>query len=208
MTDSAANVAPIAGGSRAQPVSREGTPQVDLSADVRNHSLANQLGRVLWGAAWLLLFRPSPRPLHRWRNVLLRLFGASLHPTAVIYPSARIWAPWNLTMGKHSCLANDVICYCLNRIVVGDHSVVSQYTHLCGGSHDYTKPDLPLITAPIVIEDQVWIAADVFIAPGVTIGQGTVVGARSNVFGDLPAWKVCAGSPAKPIKDRVLDITG
>jgi putative colanic acid biosynthesis acetyltransferase WcaF len=84
--------------------------------------------------------------------------------------------------------------------------VVSQSSYLCGGTHDFERPNLPLITAPIVIEDQVWIAADVFVGPGVTIGQGAVVGARSSVFGDLPPWKVCVGSPAKPIKDRVIRV--
>src|SRR5262245_28944495 len=177
---------------------------VDLSAAASPHGWRNRLARVVWSVAWLLLFRISPRAFKRWRNLVLRLFGAQLHPTAVVYPSVRIWAPWNLSMDRYSCLADDVICYCLNRIHIGEQSVVSQYTYLCGGTHDFEHPHLPLVTAPIVIEDQVWVAADVFVAPGVRIGQGTVVGARSSVFSDLPPWKVCVGSPAKPIKDRVI----
>jgi putative colanic acid biosynthesis acetyltransferase WcaF len=179
---------------------------VDVSHVPSAHSVRNRIGRALWGVVWLILFRCSPRTLHRWRNLLLRLFGANVDKTAVVYPSARIWAPWNLSMGPHSCLADDVNCYNLTRIVIGAHSVVSQSSYLCGGTHDFERPNLPLITAPIVIEDQVWIAADVFVGPGVTIGQGAVVGARSSVFGDLPPWKVCVGSPAKPIKDRVIRV--
>lgn len=204
MNDRSGSAASAARLAHHDPVERVTPRRVDLSEVEAPHNLGNRVARVLWGAAWLLLFRPSPRPFHRWRNFLLRLFGASLHKSAVVYPSARVWAPWNLTMGQHSCLASEVICYCLNRISIGDHSVISQFTHLCGGTHDYEHPNLPLVTAPIVIEDQVWVAADVFVGPGVTIGQGAVVGARSNVFNDLPAWKVCAGSPAKPIKDRVI----
>jgi putative colanic acid biosynthesis acetyltransferase WcaF len=177
---------------------------MDMSGMRSPHSLKNRIARVIWGTVWVLLFRTSPRPLRRWRNFLLRVFGAQIDKTAVIYPSTRIWGPWNLTMGKHSCLAAGVEVYCLGPIQIGNHSVVSQYTYLCGGTHDYQQPNLPLITAPIVIGDQVWVAADVFVAPGVTIGEGTVVGARSNVFTDLPPWKVCVGSPAKPIKDRVI----
>jgi putative colanic acid biosynthesis acetyltransferase WcaF len=94
--------------------------------------------------------------------------------------------------------------YCLGAITLGDRVTVSQYAHLCAGTHDHTRADFPLLRAPITIGDDAWIATDVFVGPGVTIGAGTVVGARSNVFRDLPAWKVCVGSPAKPIKDRTL----
>jgi len=60
------------------------------------------------------------------------------------------------------------------------------------------------VPKPIAIEDQVWVAADVFVAPGVTIHQGAVVGARSSVFKDIPAWTVAVGNPAKPIRARVI----
>ena len=177
---------------------------LDLSDVSSPHSSRNLIGRVAWGVVYRLLFRPSPRPLRGWRNFLLRLFGAKIDRTANIYPKAKIWAPWNLTMGRHSCLADDVDCYCVAAIDIGDHCVVSQYSYLCGATHDHTLPTMPLRPMPIVIGSQAWIAADVFVGPGVTIGEGTVVGARSTVVGDLPAWKICVGNPAKPIKDRVI----
>ena len=55
----------------------------------------------------------------------------------------------------------------------------------------------------ITIEDECWLATDTYVAPGIKIGSGTVVGARSSVFSDLPANKVCVGTPAKIIKDRI-----
>jgi putative colanic acid biosynthesis acetyltransferase WcaF len=189
-------------------VDPQSNPPTGTGVDMREmrstHPLSNIIGRALWEVVYRVLFRTSPRPLRTWRNFLLRVFGAKIDRTAVIYPTARIWAPWNLTMAPYSCLASDVDCYCVARITIGAHSVISQYTYLCGASHDYRRPRLPLTPAPIVIEDQVWVAADVFVGPGVRIGQGTVVGARSTVVSDLPAWKVCVGTPAKPIKDRVL----
>ena len=87
---------------------------------------------------------------------------------------------------------------------LGDRVTVSQYAHLCAGTHDHTLRGMPLVPKPIVLEDDVWIAADVFVGPGVRVGAGTVVGARSSVFGDLPAWKVCVGNPARPVSDRVI----
>lgn len=168
------------------------------------HTASNQLGRFAWGIVQATLFRLSPRPMHRWRWMLLRIFGADLAPTARVYPRARIWAPWNLTMGDRATIADDVDCYCVARITIGDRAVVSQYTYLCGATHDHTLLSRPLVPMPITIGAGAWIAADVFVGPGVSVGEGSVVGARSGVFADLPAWKICAGTPAKPIKDRIV----
>jgi len=115
--------------------------------------------------------------------------------------------PWNLTVGARTVVGDFVILYCLGETTLGDRVTVSQYAHLCAGTHDYTRADFPLLRLPIVIGDDAWVAADVFVGPGVAIGAGTVVGARSNVFGDLPAWKVCVGSPARAVKDRILEDT-
>lgn len=169
---------------------------------IRHLSVRNKLGRALWGAVWLLLYRPTPRPLHGWRRLLLRLFGARVGVGARPYPSARVWAPWNLVMGEHSCLGDRVDCYCVDTIHIGAHAVVSQYSFLCTASHDYTDPGMPLVTAPIFIGDRAWVTADVYVAPGVRIGEGSVIGARSNVMNDIPAWVVAAGSPEMPIKPR------
>lgn len=178
--------------------------KVDVSHCPSPHSLRNKIGRVIWGMVWLFLYRPSPKIFHGWRRFLLRLFGAKIGKGVHVYPSVKIWAPWNLEMGDHSCLANEVDCYCAAKIKIKAHATVSQYSFLCTASHDYEDPHMPLITAPIVLGDGVWIAADVFVAPGVTIGEGAVVGARSSVFKDVESWSVVAGNPAKLIKKREL----
>ena len=167
-------------------------------------SRRTNLGRLLWAVTWRLLFRPSPRPLHGWRNMLLRLFGARLHRTARVYPTTRIWAPWNLEMHEHSCIGDNCDIYSVDRITIGPRSTVSQYSYLCAASHDFEDPAHPLTTAPITLGANVWVAVDVFVGPGVTIADGTVVGARSSVFKSLPPWVLAAGSPAKPVRPRVL----
>src|SRR5260221_1491071 len=168
-------------------------------------SLANRVGRSLWQVAWLLLFRPTPRILHPWRCFLLRMFGAKLGHAVHPYPSARIWAPWNLEMGADGCLSEEVDCYCVDKIRIGAHSPVSQYSFLCSASHDYNQEAMPLVVAPITIGERVWIAADVFVGPGVTIGDGTVVTARSSVFSDLPSWIVARGNPAVVVRPRSFE---
>ena len=153
----------------------------------------------------MVMARWLPRSLGcGWKRFILRCFGARLAKTAVVYSSTRIYAPWNLEMGEHSCLADDVDCYNVDKVKVGANTTISQKSYLCTASHDITKPNLPLITAPITIEDQVWIGADAFIGMGVTVRQGAVVGARASVYKDVEGWTVVGGNPAKFIKERKI----
>lgn len=165
-------------------------------------SFWNRAGRALWGMVWLLLFRPTPRLLHGWRVMLLRAFGAKIGRGVRVYPSARIYAPWNLRMGEFSILGDFVNCYCVGLVDIGSHVVVSQYSFLCTATHDYEKAEFPLVVAPIRIGAKSWIAVDVYVGPGVNIGEGVVVGARSSVFKDVEPWLVVGGTPAKVLKNR------
>ena len=178
--------------------------RVDLSKYHDPLSKKSKIARLLWGVVWLFFFRLSPRRWFGWRRFLLSLFKARLKNTANIYPSVKVWAPWNLEMGHHSCLGPDVDCYCMALIRIGDHAVVSQYSYLCSGSHDIGDPAMRLMSSPILICDQAWVCADAFIGPGVTIGEGAVVGARASVFKDVEPWTVVGGNPAKFIKQRVM----
>ena len=141
--------------------------------------------------------------MYGWRRFLLRLFGAKIGKKVIIRPSATITYPWKVTIGDYSWIGDDVVLYSLGEIEIGNNVVISQKSYLCAASHDYTKEDFPIWAKKITIEDECWLATDVYVAPGITIGKGTVVGARSNVFKDLPPGKVCVGSPARPIKDRI-----
>lgn len=168
------------------------------------HSLANRVARAVWGIIWLALFRPSPKVMHGWRRFLLRLFGARIDPTAKVHASAKIWAPWNLEMEYESCLSAHVDCYCVDKVRLGAFSVVSQYSFLCTAGHDIRFLNLPLTTAAVTIEERAWVAADAFVGPGVTVGQGAIVGARSTVVKNVPPWSVVAGNPARIVRTRVL----
>lgn len=133
---------------------------------------------------------------------MLRMFGARIGRGVRCYPTVRIWAPWNLEMGDFSCMGPDVDCYCVAPIRIGSHAIVSQYSYLCSASHDIGRPDFPLVTAPIVIGEGAWVAADAFVGMGVTVGEGAVVGARSSVFKNVAPWTVVAGTPARFLKKR------
>lgn len=179
--------------------------QIDLSKYHNALSRKHQVIRLLWGIVWGLLARPLPRSLGLgWKRTLLRLFGAKIHSTAVVYSSAKIYFPRNLIMDAYSCLASDVDCYNVDVIHIGANTTVSQGAFLCTASHDITNSLNPLITAPIVIEDQAWVAADAFVGMGITVGQGAVVGARAAVFKNVEPWTVVGGNPAKFIKKRII----
>lgn len=171
--------------------------------DTPSFSLRNRLARAVWQVVWLLLFRPTPPPLHLWRCFLLRCFGARIGPGCRVYGSAQIWAPWQLMMGSNACLGPRVICYSMAPIVLGERAVVSQGVHLCTGSHDYTSPTFPLFAKTIRIGRDAWICTEAFIGPGVQIGEGAVIGARAVAMRDQPPWMVCAGNPARALKPRI-----
>ena len=167
-------------------------------------SFKNRLQRVAWSLSGAILLYLSPKPFHQWRAFVLRCFGAKVGKGVHVYPKVKIWAPWNLELGDECGIANGVILYSQDIISIGKRAVVSQGSNICTGTHDYDKPGFPLVTSPIHIGDEAWIAAEVFIHPGITIGEGCVIGARSVVTKDMPSWMICAGHPCKPIKDREL----
>jgi putative colanic acid biosynthesis acetyltransferase WcaF len=160
--------------------------------------------RWLWALVQATLFRWSPRPCHAWRARLLRTFGATIPAPGevVVFPTARILQPWLLTLEPRAMLGPRTIVYNLARITLEYGANVSQHSHLCAGSHDYARWSMPLVARPIVIGRNAWVAADVFIGPGVTVGELCVIGARSVVIRDQPARMVCAGHPCRPIKGR------
>lgn len=161
--------------------------------------------RIVWTFVNLTLFRLLPGTQLRYlRNALLRMFGAQIPLGSLVYPSCRIWGPWNLVVGKNSCIGPNTQIYNRAKVVIGDNAVVSQGSFLCTASHDITDPCHSVIMRPIVICNRVWIAADAFIGMGVTIGEGAVVGARAAVFKDVEPWTVVGGNPAKFIKKRVI----
>jgi len=171
-----------------------------------NHlGLKHQLVRLLWMCTWTLLASWIPRScLSGWKRFLLRLFGAKLDDTAVVYSTTKVYFPANLIMGRNSCLADDVLCYNVAPISIGDDATVSQGAFLCTASHDVESRSHSLITSPIVIGQKAWVAARAYVGMGVTVGEGAVVGATASVYKNVDPWTIVGGNPAKFIKKRVI----
>ena len=179
---------------------------VDIAANRRaqKYSTGENVRRILWGASkWL--FRLSPRPCFGWRRFVLRLFGAEVGRHVHIYSSATIYFPWNLRIGDWSSIGEGALVYNLGPVTIGRNVTISQRAHLCAGTHDYTRADLPLLKPPIEVRDQAWLCADVFVGPGVVVGEGAVAGARAVVTKNVEPWTVVAGNPARFIKPRKIE---
>ncbi|MCD2258230.1 putative colanic acid biosynthesis acetyltransferase [Psychroserpens luteolus] len=156
----------------------------------------------LWWIVEKTLFAWSPQFFYGWRRFLAKLFGAKIGKNVLLRPSVKMTYPWKVSIGDNSWIGDDVVLYSLGEIEIGSNTVISQKGYICTGSHDYNKTDFPIYAKKISIGNECWLATDVFVAPGISIGDGTVVGARSSVIDNLDGFSVFVGSPAKFLKKR------
>ncbi len=162
-----------------------------------------KLKRLVWNVCWLLLYRPSPRPFHAWRSILLRVFGATMGPNCHFYPGSKVWAPWNLVCADQVTAADGAEIYNPVLMSFGSHFIVSQQAFLCGATHDYDDPGFPLMAYEMTFGAYAWVCARASVAPGVSVGEGAVLGLGSVATRSLEPWTVYAGLPAVRVKDRI-----
>ena len=186
------------------------TTQPAKFQDLKSFKLpANFRGRPAWYVQswWIIqstLFGCSPQMFYAWRRWLLRRFGAKIGEGVIIRPTARLTFPWKVTIGDHAWIGDHVVLYSLGEITIGPNAVISQKSYICTGSHDPFVPTFDIFAKPISIGAESWIATDVFVAPGVTIGPGALIAARSAVFTNIPPATIARGTPAKVIGPRTM----
>lgn len=158
--------------------------------------------RLIWLLVCPLFFRFSPRMIYGWRNFILRIMGARIGRGVKIYPSAIITYPWLLEIDDGVIIAWGVKVYNVGKIKIGSRTIISQHAHLCGATHDITKPGFRVLRTGLEIGNNVWIASDAFIAPGVKVGDNSVVAARAVVVKNVEEGTIVGGNPAKFIRKR------
>jgi len=171
-------------------------------------SIQDRLRRLAWNICWSLFYRLSPRPLHSWRVLLLRTFGAKMGPNCHFYPASRVWAPWNLVCADLVAAGDGAEIYNPAPMRFGSHAILSQGAYICGATHDFDDPGFPLLAYSMVIGPYAWICARASVAPGVNVGEGAVLGLGSVATRDLEPWGVYAGVPAAKVKERGRMIPG
>ncbi len=164
--------------------------------------LRHRLALLLWGMAWAVFCRWTPKPCNGWRLFILRLFGTKLHGRPFVHGRARIHIPWHLTLRDRACLGDGAQAYSLGLIDLGEEVTIAQEAFLCTGTHDFTQAHLPVQTAPIVVERGVFVGARAFVLPGVTLGAGAIVGACAVVTRSVEPGAIVAGNPARVIGHR------
>ena len=162
-------------------------------------SKPHYLKMVTWRVLNFWLFQLLPNVL---RLALLRLFGAKIGRQCLVKGLAKFYAPWNFTCGDAVCIGPGVEVYNKAPVVIGSRVVISQDAYLCTASHDPCSRTMDLVTKPIAIGDDVWLAAKTAVMPGVTVEEGTVVAACSVVTHDTKAWTIVGGHPAVFLKER------
>lgn len=167
-------------------------------------SLGNRLLRVVWGIAWLVLARFTPPPLHAWRRLVLRAFGADIAKGARVHASVSIWFPANLSLGEHVLVGPGARLYNQGHITIGPRTVISQRAHICASTHDVNDPEFQLQLRPVIIGAQCWVAAEAFVGPGVVMGDRSVLAARGALFSAAEPDTIYSGNPAVRLKQRQL----
>ena len=158
--------------------------------------------RALWEFCWTLFCVWTPKPLNEWRLFWRRVFDAKIDGTPFVHQRARIAIPWNLTLHDRACLGDRANAYSLGEIEIGARATVAQEVYLSSGTHDFDRPEMPLVAAKITIGEDAFIGARAFVLPGVTIGARSVIGACSVVTEDVPENVVAAGNPCRIIRSR------
>jgi len=169
-------------------------------------SIQNRSYRAIWTIAYFLFFRFTPIFFFRYRACILRAFGAQVDMSARVYPSASIWSPKNLLLGKGVTIGPKVKLYNQGHITIRKNAIISQDVSICASTHDYNQSVHPLVLAPVEIGASCWICAEAFIGPGVCLGEGAVIGARTVQINDAEAWFVYGGNPSIKIKRRKLRV--
>lgn len=163
-------------------------------------ALGNKVRRAIWNVVRLCLFRPLGTKLFRpWRILLLKLFGAEVAWSAEVYASAKVWAPWLLTMEEGSCIGPHAIVYNQARVTLRQDACLSQYAYVCTAGHEtgsVNNAKTGLVVAPVTLERGAWVGTRAFINMGVQVGEGAVVGACACVFKDVAPRTVVGGNPA------------
>jgi putative colanic acid biosynthesis acetyltransferase WcaF len=128
---------------------------------------------------------------------VLRAFGATIQGAPFVHQRARIQIPWNVELRDRACVGDRACLYSVARVVLAEAAVVAQEAYLCAATHDFNDANLPLLSAPIEVRARAFVGARAFVLPGITIGEGSVVGACSVVTRDVPAGARVKGNPAR-----------
>lgn len=168
------------------------------------YSSKHKLKIYAWKLINKTIFRIIPNQIRKPRIWMLKIFGANVESSVFIHRNSNIEHPWNLTMGHLSSIGEFSWIYCLDKIVIGEKCTIGKDSYLITGSHGISDKNFEQITKPIIIKDGSWITTGVYIMPGITIEEFTVVAAGSVVIKNSEPFDIIGGNPAQFLKKRTF----
>jgi len=158
---------------------------------------------LIWRFIDFWMFQPSLTIFSTYRVFLLKLFGAKIGKGCYIGPKVKIYKPWKIIIGNYTSIDDHVTLLSSNKIIIGDYVSIAKFALIIGGGHDIRSRYFENNALPIYIGNGAFIGAASFVGRGVTIGQFSVLGARSLTFKDIPENSIAIGSPAKVKSERI-----
>lgn len=165
---------------------------------------AGALVRLVWYFTNVLLFKSSWFLPIAPKRAILRLFGAKVGKGVVLKPCINIKYPWKLEIGEYTWIGENVWIDNLAEVKIGRHCCVSQGALLLCGNHNYSREGFDLMVGEILMEDGAWAGARSVLCPGTTLRTHAVLSAGSVASGELEAFTIYRGHPAKAVKKREI----
>ncbi|MBI2031217.1 MAG: acyltransferase [Candidatus Levybacteria bacterium] len=141
-------------------------------------------------------------PSHHVRRFFYRISGLSIGKGSAVHMGAVFYDPKNIKIGEDSIIGEGTVLDGRDALIIGNHVDIASEVMIYNAQHDVQSVDFHAITAPVTIEDYVFVGPRTIILPGVKIKKGAVVGAGAVVTKDVEEFTIVGGVPAKEIGKR------
>lgn len=141
------------------------------------------------------------------RYILLKTLAKECGENVAIFEGVYVKNIEQISFGSNVSIHSMSYIEGIGGITLGNHVSIANGVTLISAEHNYSNPMVPIKDqgielAPIIIEDDVWIGSRAVILSGNRIKKGSIVGAGAVVTKDIEEYLICAGVPARPVKDR------
>lgn len=159
---------------------------------------------------WIEILPYGPLP-DRLKRLILRCYGARVGRNPTIYAGVWIRPIRGLSLGDNVSIGKDVIITTTGTVTIGHNVLIGHGSKIISANHVIPPGQGQIRFAgheskPVIIENDVWIAAQAVILPGVRIGEGAVVAAGAVVTRDVPPFTIVGGVPARILRSRLEEV--
>ena len=156
--------------------------------------------------AWIFRYIPGFEGF-ALRYVFYKILCKKMQPFPFIFPGAYLQHCYGIEVGRNLNINRGVHIYGRGGVRFGDYVLIGPNVVITSSQHRYDIIGTPILFQgheknPVVIGNDVWIGANAVILPGVTIGDGTIIGAGAIVTSNTDPYSIVGGVPARKIGER------